>query len=190
MSEDHKPPYVTTKSKGIKAFVDGYILGKHGGSVYCLSTFGAIGAVQAIAATLVSGKSIDLYSKDDYGKELYKQFGNVKYRMISKRLPVSKMLTMIVVVDYAILSYDQDDFMIITKNEDPIELLYSNLVNRSEIPLHTNWKQWLWTTFVHFKWIKELPGYRMNGYVVSFDDDDLAYQIEIGIKNKTIPEIK
>lgn len=185
-----KTPYVTTESGSLKAFVDGYILGEHGGTVNCLSIFGAIGAGQAIAATLVSGKSIELWGKDDFGTELYKQRGKVKYRMISKRLPASKMLSMIVVVDSAMLSDDPDDFMIIAKTENPVDLLYGNLITRSEIPLHVNWKKWLWATFEQFEWLKELPGYRMRGFKISFDDDELAKKIEVGIRSKMIPEIR
>ena len=184
-----KIPYVTTESESLKAFVDGYILGEHGGTVNCLSIFGAIGAVQAIAATLVSGKSIELWGKGEFGKELHKQWGKVKYRMISKRLPASKMLTMIVVVDSAMLSDDPGDFMIITKTENPVDLLYGNLIARSEIPLHVSWKKWLWSTFVHFEWLKELPGYNMRGFEISFNDDELAEKIEIGIRSGRIPKI-
>lgn len=187
--KDKKIPYVTTESESLKAFVDGYILGEHGGTVNCLSIFGAIGAVQAIAATLVSGKSIELWGKGEFGKELHKQWGKVKYRMISKRLPASKMLTMIVVVDSAMLSDDPGDFMIITKTENPVDLLYGNLIVRSEIPLHVSWKKWLWSTFVHFEWLKELPGYNMRGFEISFNDDELAEKIEIGIRSGRIPKI-
>ena len=183
-----KIPYVTTESESLKAFVDGYILGEHGGTVNCLSIFGAIGAVQAIAATLVSGKSIELWGKDDFGTELYKQWGKVKYKMISKRLPASKMLSMIVVIDSAMLSDDQN-FLIISKAENPVDLLYGNLIKRSEIPLHANWKKWLWSTFVRFEWLKELPGYNMRGYAISFNDDELAEKIAIGIRSGRIPKI-
>ena len=181
-------PYVTTETGGLRAWVDGYVLGEHGGSVYCLSIFGAVGAVQAVSASLVSGKKVQLWEKDDLGKDLYRQWGQIKYRMISKRLPSSKMLSMVILIDSAMLSDDQD-FMIITKKGNPKDLLYRNLVHRSEMPLHPHWKEWLWATFKHFEWITVLEGYRMHGYSISYADDDLADALEVGIKTGRIPEI-
>ncbi len=181
-------PYVTTETGGLKAWVDGYVFSEHGGSVYCLSIFGAVGAVQAVSATLVSGNIIELWEMDNLGKNLYRQWGKVKYRMISKRLPSSKMLSMVILIDSAMLSDDQD-FMIITKKENPKDLLYRNLVHRSEMPLHASWKEWLWATFKHFEWMTVLQGYRMHGYSISFTDDDLADALEKGIKSGRIPEI-
>lgn len=184
-----KVPYVTTESGGLRAHVDGYVLGEHGGSINYLSIFGAIGAVQAVGASLVSGKSLHLYGNEEFGKELSKHFGRVKYRMLSKRLP-SKMLSMIVIVEDAILS-DEEDFVIITKTaEDPKNLLFRNLAHRSELPLHESWRRWIWATFEHFEWIIELPGYRMKGYQIEYNDDDLADAIRQGIRSRTIPEVK
>lgn len=182
-------PHITTESGSLKSFVDGYVLGEHGGSVYYLSIFGAVGATQAVGASIVSNKIVRLYGAGEYGKDLYRQFGKVKYRMISQRLPVSKMLSMVILSESCMLS-DEQDFVIIIKNEDPKDILFRNLIHRSEIPLHSAWKEWLWETFVHFEWINELPGYKMSGYEVSFDDDELADKIESGIKNGTMPEIK
>ena len=184
-----KIPYVTTESGGLRVFVDGYVLGEYGGAVNYLSVFGAIGASQAISATLVSGKDIYLWGESDFRKGLHRQWGkNIKYRMISKRLPVSKMLNMVVVIEDAILSSDRD-FVIIIKNENPVELLYGNLIKRSEIPLHANWKKWLWHTFEQLEWLKELPGYNMKGYKIAFNDDELAEKIEIGIRSGRMPKI-
>lgn len=181
-------PYVTTETGGLRAWVDGYVLSEHGGSVYCLSIFGAVGAVQAVSATLVSGKTILLWEREELGSQLYRQWGQIKYRMISKRLPSSKMLSMVILIDSAMLSDDQD-FLIITKKENPKDLLYRNLVHRSEMPLHPNWKEWLWATFKHFEWITVLKGYRMHGYSISYADDDLADALESGIKTGRIPEV-
>jgi len=179
-------PYVTTESGGLRAWVDGYVL--DGGTVYYLSIFGAVGAVKAVSAALVSGNIIELWEMDELGKNLYRQWGKVKYRMISKRLPSSRMLSMVILIDSATLS-DDHDFMIITKKENPKELLYRNLVHRSEMPLHSSWKEWLWATFKHFEWITALEGYKMRGYSISYNDDDLADALEVGIKTRRIPEV-
>ena len=183
-----KTPYVTTENSGFRAFVDGYILSEHGGAVYCLSVYGAVGAVQSICASLVSGRDVRLWAKDEFGTELHKKWGKVKYRMISKRLP-SKMLNMVVIEESVLLS-DEQDFVIISREHDPVDLLYRNLVHRSELPLHSSWKHWLWATFKHFEWITELLGYRMQGHAISFTDEELAEALEIGIRNGKIPEIK
>ena len=182
-------PYITTESGSLRAFTNGFVVGEHGGSVYYLSIFGAVGATQAIGASLVSNKMVRLYGAGEYGKDLYRQFGKVKYRMISQRLPVSKMLSMVVLSESCMLS-DEQDFVIIINSEDPVDVLFRNLMHRSEIPIHSAWKEWLWKTFVHFGWLTELPGYKMQGYSVSFNDDDLAEEIEKGIKGREMPEIK
>jgi hypothetical protein len=183
-----KTPYITTESGGFRAFVDGYVLTEYGASVCYLSVYGAVGAVQSLCASLVSGRDVQLWAKGEFGTELHKKWGKVKYRMVSKRLP-SKMLSMIVLIDEAVLSHDQN-FVIITREHDPVDLLYRNLVHRSELPLHSDWAEWLWVTFKHFEWVTELPSCRMCGYKISFDDDELAEKIEQGIRSKTIPKIK
>ncbi|MCK5615079.1 hypothetical protein KAR91_75145 [Candidatus Pacearchaeota archaeon] len=181
-------PYITTESGGLRAFVDAYVLGvRNEGSVRYLSIFGAIGAVQAVSAALVSGRSVSLYGADEFGKELYRQFGGVKYRMISKRLPASKMLSMVVVVESALLSDNQDFVMIIKQNEDPKEFLFRNILHRSEVPVHQLWASWLWEAFVKNELITELTGYRMGGYRVNYTDEELAKFLEIGIKRHEIP---
>ena len=183
-----KIPYVATESGGLRAYVDGYVLGEYGGSVNYLSIFGAIGAVQAVAASLVSGKPLHLWGNEESGKELSKHFGKVKYRIISKRLP-SQMLSVVVISDMVLLSDDQD-FVIIAKDIDPKNLLYRNILHRSDLPLHESWRRWLWTTFKRLEWIVELQDYRMKGYEVSFTDDELADAIRQGIKSRTIPDVK
>lgn len=181
-------PYVTTEAGGLRAWVDGYALSERGDAVYCLSIFGAVGAVQAISAALVSGNIVQLWEANELGKKLSKQWGRTKYRMFSKRLPSSRMLSMVILIDSAVLSNDRD-FLIITKKENPKELLYRNLVYRSEMPLHPSWKEWLWATFKHFGWITALKEYGMKGYSVSYSDDDLADALEAGIKAERMPEI-
>lgn len=183
-----KVPYITTESAGFRAFVDGYVLAEYGGSVCYLSVYGAVGAVQSLCASLVSGRDVQLWGNGEFGTELHKKWGKVKYRMVSKRLP-SKMLSMVVLIDEAVLSHDQD-FVIISREHDPVDLLYRNLIHRSELPLHHTWKQWLWATFEHFDWITALPSYRMHGHAISFTDEELADALRLGIKNGKIPEIE
>jgi hypothetical protein len=163
------------------------VLTEYGNSVCCLSVFGAIGAVQALCASLVSGRDVQLWGNGEFGTELHKKWGKVKYRMISKRLP-SKMLSMIVLIDEAVLSHDQD-FVIISREHNPVDLLYRNLIYRSELPLHSAWKKWLWATFECFEWMTKLPSYRMCGHEISFDDDELAEKIKVGIRSGRIPKI-
>lgn len=183
-------PYITTESGGLKAFVDAYILGVgNEGSVRYLSIFGAIGAVQAVSAALVSGRSVSLYGADEFGKELYRQFGGVKYRMLSKRLPASKMLSIVVIAESVLLSDSQNFVMIIKQDEDPKEFLFRNILHRSEIPVHQLWTSWLWEAFVKNELITELTGYRMRGYRVNYTDEELAKFLETGIKRHEIPEI-
>ena len=183
-----KTPYITTESGGFRAFVDGYVLTEYGGSVCCLSVYGAVGAVQSLCASLVSGRDVQLWGNGEFGTELHKKWGKVKYRMISKRLP-SKMLSMIVLIDETVLSHDQD-FVIITREHDPVDLLYRNLVHRSELPLHSSWEKWLWATFKHFEWVTELPSYRMQGYSISYSEEELADALELGIRSGKIPKIE
>jgi hypothetical protein len=68
-----KVPYITTESAGFRAFVDGYVLAEYGGSVCCLSVYGAVGAVQSLCASLVSGRDVQLWGNGEFETETKKK---------------------------------------------------------------------------------------------------------------------
>ena len=182
-----KIPFV--KFGGLRAWVAGYVHQYY--NVYCLSTFGAVGAVRGVSAAFVSGRTVELHETGEqlYRTYLYRGWGKEnKFRLISKRLPTSRMLSMVVLSEQAILSNDQD-FLIISRQADPVDLLFRNLVKRSELPLHESWKKWLWQTFQENEWLTELEGYRMRGYRISFTDEELAEKLAEGVRSERITRI-
>lgn len=178
-------PIPTMSFGGFTAYVESYALG--GYKVYYASLFGSLGIVKAISAALVAGKSISLHVPREFRKTVSKAFGR-KYRMISKRLP-SRALNIIVLVDYMILSHEHH-FCFLTPGAGIVDRFFSQLVHRTEVPLHTSWKQWLWDAFQENDWAKKLPSFGIQAHSVSFTDSKLSQLLKQGIQTKQIPEIK
>ncbi len=83
------------------------------------------------------------------------------------------------------------DFMVIAENEKAIiELFYKHLEEKSEIPLHPSWIQWLWSTFLENGWLTPLicKVGTIQGYLVEVFEDELKDKIIEAIALKT-PEI-
>jgi len=183
---------VYCESGGFKAYVDGWLA--EYSELYCVSLFGNVGAVKAVSARFLSGEDIQIahggVSVHFWRKRGFKGSGGMgKYRMMTKRLP-SGLLSMVVVLEAALFSEEQE-FVIINRDiENPVHLLFGNLVCRSEIPLHQKWSFWLWDEFMKNGWMTRLEGYRMVGYKVRLDNEELAELVSEGIKSGRIPGVE
>jgi len=170
---------------GFTAYVEAYVFA--GYKVYYASLFGLLGAVKAISAALVAGKSVSLHVPGKFKKIVSKQFGR-KYCMISKRLP-SRALNTVVIADYMILSHERQFCFLAQGSENPVDRFYSQLVYRTEVPLHASWAQWLWDEFCRQKWTGPLRCFRVQSYAVRFTDNKLSELLKRGIQTKQIPEV-
>lgn len=171
---------------GFSAYVEAYVLG--GYKVYYASLFGSLGAVKAISAALVAGKSVSLHVPGEFKKTVSRQFGR-KYCMVSKQLP-SRALNTVVLVDYMILSHERRFcFLAPGSDNSVVDRFYSQLVYRTEVPLHPSWAQWLWDEFHREGWRSPLKSFRIQSYFVRFTDHKLSELLKRGIQTKQIPEI-
>ena len=179
-------PIPTMSFGGFTAYVESYVLG--GYKIYYASLFGSLGTVKAISAALVAGKSVSLHVLGEFRKTVSKQFGR-KYRMISKRLP-SRALNIIVLVDHFILSHEHQFCFLASGSDMPVvDRFFSQLVYRTEVPLHVSWAQWLWDAFQKNDWAWKLPSFGIQAHSVLFTDSKLSKLLKQGIQTKQIPEI-
>ena len=179
-------PIPTMSFGGFSAYVEAYVLG--GYKLYYASLFGSLGAVRAISAALVAGKSVAFHVPGEFRKSVTKQFGR-KYRMVSKRLP-SRALNVIVFVDHFTLSHEHRFCFLASGSDMPIvDRFFSQLVYRTEVPLHASWAQWLWDEFCKKDWATNLKCFRIQSYYVRFKDARLSQLLKQGIQTKQIPEI-
>ncbi len=171
---------------GFSVYVEAYVLG--GYKVYYASLFGSLGAVKAISAALVAGKSVSLHVPGEFKRTVSKQFGR-KYRMVSKRLP-SRALNTVVLVDYMFLSHERRFCFLVHDSDNPVvDRFYSQLVYRTEVPLHSSWAQWLWDEFCQKSWAGPLKCFRIQSYFIRFTDNKLSELLKRGVQTKQIPEI-
>lgn len=188
MNQNNEEQIIPTMSfGGFSAYVEAYVLG--GYKLYYASLFGSLGAVRAISAALVAGKSVALHVPGEFRKSVTKQFGR-KYRMVSKRLP-SRALNVIVLIDYIILSHKHHFCFVVQGSDTPVvDRFFSQLVYRTKVPLHVSWAQWLWDEFCKKEWATKLKCFRIQSYYVKFEDAKLSQLLKQGIQTKQIPEIK
>jgi len=171
---------------GFTAYVEAYVFA--GYKLYYASLFGSLGAVKAISAALVAGKSVSLHVPGEFKKTISKQFGR-KYRMISKRLP-SRALNTVVIIDHMILSHERR-FCFLTQGSKNsiVNQFFSQLVYRTEVPLHSSWAKWIWDEFCRQGYSGPLRCFRIESYFVRFTDNKLSELLKRGIQTGQIPEI-
>ena len=83
------------------------------------------------------------------------------------------------------------EFLLIS--EDPLEVkgpFYGQLDQKTEVPLHPSWTDWLWKLFGEKGWITRLETLvgKYEAYLVNFHQEELSLEITEAIKKK-VPEV-
>ncbi len=180
------------RTGGIEAYCSDLIVDNETNQyVYLLGVAGYQTTVKGILANMLKGESLSIEIK---GESCWVERFSTNYLMKTKKMP-SEYCHGITLIKIGTNQSDggspSREFLLI--NEDPLKVkgpFYSHLDQKTEVPLHPDWTDWLWKLFGKKGWItrlKTLVG-RYEAYLVNFHQEELSYEITEAIKKK-VPEV-
>ncbi|VBB45017.1 conserved hypothetical protein [uncultured Desulfatiglans sp.] len=177
---------------GISAYCSDMIIDPYDlDTVYLMSICGYQATVKGILANLLEdyGVSIDIG-----GHEYYLARSGFSYKTRLKKLP-SGLVHAVVFPLTALPEKEgekENDFCVFREgNGDVLGLFFRHLDEKTEIPLHPSWANWLWETFMEQEgWLLELKTLAGTycGYSFTFNPGQLHDIISEAIRKK-VPEI-
>jgi len=176
------------KCQGIEAYCSDLIVDRETNQrVYLLGVAGHQSAVKGILANMLKGESL---SVEVNKKTCWVERFSTNYLMKIKKMP-SEYCHGITLIKIGI---DQEDkgspyreFLLISQN--PMEIkgpFYDYLDQKTEVPLHPDWTDWLWKLFGEKGWITGLETLvgKYEAYLINFHQEELSYEITEAIKKK------
>ena len=180
------------RTGGIEAYCSDLIVDKETSQyIYLLGVAGYQTAVKGILANMLKGESLSVDIKR--GKCWVEKF-STNYLMKIKKMPseYSHGITLIKMgTNQSNEGIPYREFLLI--NEDPLKVkepFYAQIDQKTEIPLHPSWTDWLWKIFGEKGWItrlKTLVG-KYEAYLINFHQEELSYEITQAIREK-VPEV-
>jgi hypothetical protein len=180
------------RTGGIEAYCSDLIVDKETNQyVYLLGVAGFQSAVKGILANMLKGESLSIEIK---GESCWVERFSTNYLMQIKKMP-SEYCHGITLIKMGANQSDgwspSQEFLLI--NEDPLKVkgpFYSHLDQKTEVPLHPDWTDWLWKLFGEKGWITRLQTLvgKYEAYLVNFHQEELSYEISEAIKKK-VPEV-
>jgi hypothetical protein len=179
------------RSKGIKAYCSDLIVDQDRETVCFLSICGYQVAVKGIIANFLGDNGIALETN---GFDHYLRCSHLSYKVQLKKLP-SGLVHAVAILKLALPSIDdgtRNSFLVITKDDrETRPLFFRHLDEKTELPLHPSWTEWLWNTFDQQEdWLLEqttLAG-DFKGYLFKFNPEYLKDLISEAIREK-MPKI-
>ena len=180
------------RTQGIEAYCTDLIVDKETNQrIYLLGVAGFQSAVKGILANMLKGETLSVeINKETYWVERF----STNYLMKVKKMP-SECCHGITLIK---IGTNQDnghspyrEFFLI--NEDPLKVkgpFYDHLDQKTEVPLHPSWTDWLWNLFGEKGWITRLETLvgKYEAYLINFHQDELSGDITEAIKKK-VPAI-
>ena len=180
------------KCRGIEAYCSNLIVDRETSQyVYLLGVAGYQSTVKGILANLLKGESLSVeINRETCWIERFSE----NYLMKIKKMPSEYChgISLIRIgIDQADKGNPYREFLLIS--EDPLEVkrsFYDHLDQRTEVPLHPSWTDWLWKLFGEKGWITRLETLagKYEAYLVNFHQEELSSDITEAIKKK-VPEI-
>ena len=180
------------KCQGIEAYCSDLIVDKETDQyVYLLGVGGFQSTVKGILANMLKGESLSVEIKKE---SCWVERFSTNYLMQIKKMP-SEYCHGITLIK---IGTDQEDngspyreFLL--TNEDPLKVkgpFYDHLDQKTELPLHPGWTDWLWKLFGEKGWIIRLQTLvgRYEAYVINLHQEELSYEITEAVKKK-VPTI-
>lgn len=192
---DKKGKEGTVYFEGVRAFIHDYGLNpqQNNSTLLFLSIIGYKTSLKSIFSALVNVKSVNCNLGDESGfgqeKILYPYY---EYQSLSKQLPsgLSHVFIYPKKANFNNLDGEHSDFILFFKEDDDEKLIkntfYLYLDKATTIPLHANWKDYLWTIGMDNGWITKLKTRRMNAYLVNPSEKELIEEIRHALKEKII----
>ncbi len=176
------------RSKGIEAYCSDLIVDENTWA-YLLSVAGYQSAVKGTIASVLEYHTVNVALNGSYQ---YVNRSADSYSVHYQKLP-SGLFQGTILPKMALPNYEEskDAFLILAEHRASAKaLFFEHLEEKTEIPLHWAWVNWLWRTFTEEGWLIPLEtvigGYR--GFLVEIYEEDLTEAITREIKDKT-PEI-
>ena len=171
---------------GIKALCSEVVVNRYQ-ELFLLAIAGYQATVKGIIACALEGKTV--MSKIDGDYYNFKRAPEYTYSVHYQKLP-SGLAEGIIVPDIAFPGCEKEDQFMVLAEAKPRELFFRHLDERTEIPLHLSWTNWLWDTFLQREWLTplETPIGIYQGYIVNLFDEELRESIAEAIAYQ-IPDI-
>ncbi len=179
-------------SLGIKAFCSDMIIDtENEGVIYFMSLCGYQATVKGLVANFLEYHGISI---EIYGEEYYLTRNSLGYKVQMKKLP-SGLSHAIVFPELALPKRDETNqnriLIIVNQHENLLNLFYRHLDEKTDIPLHPSWSQWLWNMFEYQEnWIHELTTLAGNyrGYCFNFSSNRL-YDLISSALQRNLPDV-
>ncbi len=179
------------RCQGIEAYCSHLIVDKETNQrIYLLGVAGYQSTVKGILANMLKGESLSVeINKETFQVERFSE----SYLMKIKKMPSEYChgISLIKIGQDQGRGSPDREFLLI--NEAPLEVknpFYDHLDQKTEVPLHPSWKDWLWTLFGEKGWITRLDTLvgEYEAYLVNFHQEELSCEITGAIKKK-VPTI-
>jgi len=179
------------RCQGIEAYCSDLIVDKETNQyIYFLGVAGFQGTVKGILANMLKGESL---SVDIKGETCWVERFSTNYLMKIRKMP-SEYCHGITLIKIGSSQGNGNspyrEFLLI--NEDPLEVkgpFYDHLDQKTEVPLHPGWTDWLWKLFGEKGWITRLETLvgKYEAYLINFHQEELSYEITEAIRTKVPP---
>ena len=177
---------------GIKAYCSALIVDSSDSeTVYFMSVAGYQATVKGIIANLLDNYGI---SVEVDGNSHYLTRANFGYKAQLKKLP-SGLVHAVLFPRLALPKSEeegQDTFFILADNRDEVlTLFFRHLDEKTDIPLHPSWAEWLWKTFEDQDgWLLEAQTVvgSYQGYLFEFNHEALHDLVSEAIRKRS-PEV-
>jgi len=176
------------RCQGIEAYCTDLIVDRETNQyVYLLGVAGYQSTVKGILANMLKGESLSVdHNETTYWVERF----STNYLMKIKKMPSEYChgITLIKIgMNQGNGSSPFREFVLM--NEDPLKVkgpFYDHLDQKTEVPLHPSWTDWLWNLFGEKGWITRLETLvgKYEAYLVNFHQEELGYEITEAIKKK------
>jgi len=176
------------RSRGIEAYCSDLVVDENT-MAYLLSVTGYQTAVKGIIACVLEYQSATVAINGNYE---YVNRASGSYCVHYQKLP-SGLFQGIILPKTALPNYEEskDNFLILAEHTSLAKaLFFDHLEQKTKIPLHRTWSDWLWRTFSYEDGLTPLETLigSYKGFLVDIYEDDLKDAIAEAIRNKT-PEI-
>ena len=176
------------RSKGIEAYCSDLVIDNNSWA-YLLSVAGYQTAVKGIIASVLEYQSATVAVNGGY--EYINRAGepySVHYQKLPSGLFQGAILPKMALPD---CKESKDAFLVLAKDTSAARaLFYDHLEEKTGIPLHPSWSNWLWKVFLEKDWLTPLNtlvgGYK--GFLIDIYEDDLRDVITAAVRSRT-PEI-
>ena len=176
------------RASGIEAYCSDLVIDENSW-IYFLAVAGYQTAVKGIIANILEYRTVTVMIGDEYH---YITRASENYTIHYQKLP-SGLFQGTILPKIALPNYEEskDAFLVLAENVSSAKMLFFNhLEEKTEIPLHKDWIDWLWRTFTDNCWLTPLETLMgiYKGFLVDIYEDDLRDAVTMEIRERN-PEI-